>query len=92
MLIAELEVNRDYAMHRYDTPSPDILPMENMIIHADAVSAFYFDDLQLLPDDTLNLSAARATAMLYTFTGLLREVYPIGPVQCLAPEAESKDT
>ena len=90
LLIAELVVNRDSAMHAYDMPSPDILPIENMVIHADAVTAFYLDDLGLLPDDTLNVSAARATAMLYTFSGLLREANPIGPVQCLAPAADGK--
>ena len=90
LLIAELVVNRGSAMSAYDTPSPDILPIDNMVIHADAVTAFYLDDLRLLPDDTLNISAARATAMLYTFTGLLREVNPIGPVHCLAPATDEK--
>ena len=77
-LIAELVVNRDSAMRAYDTPSPDVPPIDNMVIHADSVTAFYLDDLRLLPDDTLNISAARATAMLYTFTGLLREANPHG--------------
>ena len=90
LLIAELVVNRGSAMSAYDTPSPDILPIDNMVIHADVVTAFYLDDLRLLPDDTLNISAARATAMLYTFTGLLREVNPIGPVHCLAPATDEK--
>ena len=66
LLIAELVVNRDSAMRAYDTPSPDVPPIENMVIHADSVTTYYLDDLRLLPDDTLNVSAARATAMLYT--------------------------
>ena len=90
LLIAELVVNRDSAMRAYDTPSPDVPPIDNMVIHADSVTAYYLDDLRLLPDDTLNVSAARATAMLYTFTGLLREANPLGPVHCLTPATNGK--
>ena len=90
LLIAELVANRASAMRAYDTPSPDVTPIDNMVIHADAVTAYYLDDLRLLPDDTLNISAARATAMLYTFSGLLREANPIGPVHCLAPMTDGK--
>ena len=88
LLIAELVVNRSSAMHAYDTPSPDIPPVDNMVIHADTVTAYYLDDLELLPYDTLNVSAARATAMLYTFTGLLQEANPLGPAHCLAPATD----
>ena len=84
-LCDELLSNRDYAMHAYDMPSPDVPPLENMIRHADAVTEFYLDDLQLLPDATPDIGTARATAILYSFAMLLKEVYPIGPVQCLAP-------
>ena len=83
-LCDELLQNRDTAMHPYDMPSPDRPPMENMIIHGDAVAAFYFDNTHLLADTCPAIGTARATAMLFTFTGLLREVYPVGPVQCLA--------
>ena len=40
LLIAELVVNRGSAMHAYDTPSPDILPIDNMVIHTDVVTPF----------------------------------------------------
>ena len=81
----ELLLNRDSAMHQYDMPSPDVLPMLNMVTHADAVAEFYLDNLQLLNDGGLGISVSRATAMLFTFCSLLQEVYPVGPVQCLAP-------
>lgn len=81
----ELLLNRDSAMHQYGMPSPDVLPMQNMVTHADAVAEFYLDDLQLLNDDGMGISVSRATAMLFTFCSLLQGVYPVGPVQCLAP-------
>ena len=85
-LCDELLQNRDTAMHPHGMPSADVLPMENMIIHGDAVAAFYFDNTDLLVDPEPSIGTSRATAMLYTFAGLLREVYPIGPVQCLATD------
>ena len=81
----EMVLNRDYAMHPYDQPSPDRPPVHNMVDHADAVTLFYFDNSELMFDPELHVGTSRATAMLYTFTGLLREVYPVGPVHCLAP-------
>ena len=84
-LCDDLLVNRDVAMHPYGMPSPDVPPMQNLVDHADAVAVFYFNDLELVDDSGPGLSASRATAMLFTFCGLLQEVYPAGPVQCLAP-------
>ena len=84
-LCDDLLVNRDVAMHPYGMPSPDVPPMQNMVDHADAVAVFYLNDLQLVEDSGPGLSVSRATAMLFTFCGLLQEVYPVGPVQCLAP-------
>lgn len=83
----ELLLNRDSAMHQYDMPSPDVLPMQNMVTHADAVAGFYLDNLGLLDDGGPGITVSRATAMLLTFCGLLQEAYPVGPVQCLAPPA-----
>ena len=84
-LCADLVVNRDVAMHPYGMPSADVTPMQNLVDHADAVAVFYLNDLQLIEDSGPGLSVSRATAMLFTFCGLLQEVYPVGPVQCLAP-------
>ena len=84
-LCDDLVVNRDVAMHRYGMPSPDVTPMHNMVDHADAVAVFYFNDLELIQDSGPGLSVSRATAMLFTFCGLLQEAFPAGPVQCLAP-------
>ena len=77
--------NRDTAMHAYDMPSPDQLPMHNTIRHADAVAEFYIEKSELLKDDGMGISTARATVILLTFCGLLQEVNPLGPVQCLEP-------
>ncbi len=84
-LCDDLVVNRDVAMHPYGMPSADVPPMQNLVDHADAVAVFYLNDLQLVEDSGPGLSVSRATAMLFTFCGLLQEVYPVGPVQCLAP-------
>ena len=84
----ELALNRDYAMHPYGEPSPDRPPLHNMLDHADAVTHFYFDRSSLLPAGfEPDIGASRATAMLYTFANLLKEVYPAGAVQCMAPPA-----
>ena len=84
-LCDDLVVHRDVAMHPYGMPSPDVPPMQNLVDHADAVAVFYLNDLQLVEDSGPGLSVSRATAMLFTFCGLLTEVYPVGPIQCLAP-------
>ena len=84
-LCDDLVVNRDVAMHRYGMPLTDVPPMQNLVDHADAVAVFYLNDLELIEDTGPGLSVSRATAMLFTFCGLLQEVYPTGPVQCLAP-------
>ena len=87
LLCDELLQNRDTAMHPHGMPSADVPPMENMLIHGDAVTSFYFDNTDLLGDPKPSIGTSRATAMLYTFAGLLREAYPIGPVQCLATDS-----
>ena len=84
-LCEDLLVNRDVAMHTYGMPSPDVPPMQNLVDHADAVAVFYLNDLELIEDTGPGLSVSRATAMLFTFSGLLQEVFPAGPVQCLGP-------
>ncbi len=83
-LCEDLVVTRDLAMHSYGMPSPDVQPMQNMVDHADAVAVFYFNELELVEDSGPGLSVSRAMAMLFTFCGLLQEVYPVGPVQCLS--------
>ena len=83
-LCDDLLVNRDVAMHRYGMPLTHVPPMQNLVDHADAVAMFYLDDLELIEDSGPGLSVARAIAMLFTFCGLLQEVFPAGPVQCLA--------
>ena len=84
-LCDDLVQNRDVAMHPYGMPSPDVPPMQNLVHHADAVAVFNLNDLELIDDSGPGLSVSRATAMLFTFCGLLQEVFPVGPVQCLAP-------
>ena len=84
-LCDDVVVNRDVAMHSYGMPSADVPPMQNLVDHADAVAVYYLNELQLIEDSGLGLSVSRAMAMLFTFCGLLEEVYPVGPVQCLAP-------
>lgn len=83
-LCDDLVMNRDLAMHPYGMPSPDVKPVHNTVDHADAVAVFYLNELALVEDSGPGLSASRAMAMLFTFCGLLQEVYPLGPVQCLS--------
>ena len=88
-LRAELASNRDTAMHPHGMPSADRPPMENMLVHCDAVTAFYLDNFPWLDDFGPDIGTSRATAMLFTYCGLLRERYPLGPVHCLVPPGDA---
>ena len=59
----------------------------SQLTHGDAVAGFYLEQNESLavPWNEINVSASRATAMLLTFCGILQEVNPIAPVQCLTP-------
>ena len=84
-LLGELETNRDLAMHPYGRPGPASDPNDNAILHADSVADFYLFDLEYDARSSLTITGARASAMLFTFAGLLAEGSPLGPVQMLVP-------
>ena len=84
-LIGQLEMNRDFAMHSYERPGPTSGPEDNAVLHADAVTDFYLFDLEYGDRSSLTITGARASAMLFTFAGLLAEGSPLGPVQLLIP-------
>ncbi len=73
---------RDTAMHRYDTPSPDVDPDDNLVTHADATARLYLETEELGGRTDLTLTEVRATSMLLTFAGLLDE-HALGPVSYL---------
>ena len=75
---------RDVAMHPYDSPSPDVDPDDNLLLHAEAVSRLYLDTEELAARTDLTITEVRSTAMLLTFTGLLQE-FPLNLVSYLTP-------
>ena len=86
-LCENLVAYRDTAMHRYDTPSPDVDPDDNLLLHADATARLYLETEELGGRTNLSLTEVRATSMLLTFAGLLEE-HALGPVNyLLAPSA-----
>lgn len=88
-LLGELETNRGLAMHPYGRPGPASDPNGNAILHADAVTNFYLFNLEYDARSSLTITGARASAMLFTFAGLLAEGGPLGPVQMLAPPPDA---
>ena len=84
-LLGELETNRDLAMHPYDRPGPTSGLDDNAVTHSDAVTDFYLFNLEYDARSSLTITGARASAMLFTFAGLLAEGGPLGPVQMLVP-------
>ena len=84
-LLRELEVNRDFAMRSYERPGPTSGPADNAVLHADAVTDFYLFGLEYGDRSSLTITGARASAMLFTFAGMLAEGGPLGPVQILIP-------
>ena len=88
---------RDEALRGIDLSPPgsspdsdlDALAFQNIIEHADAVADYYLSNLISDDDSSMTITELRSTAMLFTYTGLLDELYPLGPVQCLAvPKGE----
>ena len=70
-------------------PDPEVMQFQSIVEHADAITEYYLHEL--IPDDgsSMSITELRSTAMLFTYAGLLEELYPIGPVQCLAaPQGE----
>lgn len=84
-LLGQLEENRDLAMHPHGRPGPASDPNDNAILHSDAVTDFYLFNLEYDGRSSLTITGARASAMLFTFAGLLAERVPLGPVQMLVP-------
>lgn len=80
----DLVTYRDVAMHRYDAPSPDADPDDNLLLHAEAVSRLYLETEGLAARTDLTITEVRSTAMLLTFAGLLDEV-PLSLVSYLTP-------
>ena len=87
-LCEELVQFRDIAMHRYDTPSPDVPPVDNLLLHADATTRLYLETDELAAQTELSITEVRSTIMLLTFAGLLEEV-SLSPVNYLVPPAGS---
>ena len=63
----------------------DAARLQDRVDHADAVTYFYFQKLEL---SGMTVAEVRSTAMLLTFAGLLDERFPLGPVQCLTAPLE----
>lgn len=84
-LLGDLVRNRDQAMHRRGMPSPEVEPAQNLYAHADSVADLYLDVLGYGDRSDMLMTGLRATAMLFTWTGLLEEGAPMGPVQYLVP-------
>ena len=86
-----LAARRDEALAAADmqVPDPGVSDFQNTIEHADAVADFYLSNLLPVGRQGMTVTEVRATAMLFTYSGLLTELYLLGPVQCLAvPEGE----
>ena len=66
---------RDVAMHRYEQPSPDVDPDDNLLLHAEATSRLYLETEELAARTDLTITEVRTTAMLLTYAGLLDEQY-----------------
>ena len=66
------------------SPSPGATPLQNTLDHADAVTTKYLGEEAMHRALPVTLTELRSTAILLTHTGLLDEVFPLGPVQCLA--------
>lgn len=75
---------RREAVEWREEPDPGEHPSWYRIGLADAVNGRVLDlrEWGFLP--VMTLTELRATASLLVFAGLLREIYPLGPVQCLA--------
>ena len=84
-LVDELARNRHAAMRVYGVPRLGATSLQNTLDYADAVTAYYIEDLRLSVISAMTLTETRATAMLFEFAGLLEEAFPLGPVNCLAP-------
>ena len=81
-LCDDLVTYRDVAMRRYDGPSPDVDPMDNVITHADATANLYLETEELAARTELTVTEVRTIAMLLTFAGVLKE-HSLGPVNYL---------
>ena len=75
---------RQEALASLGAPDPGEHPSWYRIDLADAVNARVLDRRERAFGPAMTLTELRATASLLVFAGLLREVYPLGPVQCLA--------
>ena len=67
-------------------PNPRAHPWTYQLDLADSVNGHHLETERSSFDalDPLTLTEVRAMSSLLVFTGLLREVFPLGPVQCLA--------
>ena len=74
-LCEDLVQYRDVAMHRYEQPSPEVDPDENVLLHAEATSRLYLETEELAARTDLTITEVRTTAMLLTFAGLLDEQF-----------------
>ena len=77
---------RDEVMGRFREPDPETHPSWYQLDLADAVNSHHLEypRSSFRAFDPLTLTEVRATSSLLAFSGLLREVFPLGPVQCLA--------
>ena len=75
---------RQGALAALGEPNPGEHPSWYRIDLADGVNGRVLDLRERALFPVMTLTELRATASLLAFAGLLREVYPLGPVQCLA--------
>ena len=85
----ELVTYRDVAMHRYGQPSPDVPPIDNLLLHADATTRLYLETEELAARTDLTVTEVRSTAMLLTYAGVLEEA-ALAPVHYLRPPGQAK--
>lgn len=83
-LVNELADHRANAMRDLGPPAPDDPELLHQLVHADAVSEYYEEQLPgHINDSVFTLTAAQATVMLFVFCGLLAVPMPHLPVQFL---------
>ena len=85
---ASLPVERREAVRdaRLTRPNPRMTPLVNRIAYANAIGKFHGrPDGGPLPEPAMSVTEARATAILLTHSGILKEAFLEGPVNCLVP-------
>ena len=81
-LAAKLVDNRRQAIDAY-TASVDQWDQDDPLLLHDIVAAYYLCDDALIGLSPLTVTEMRSSAMLLCYASLLKELFPVGPVNCL---------